>query len=661
MRPTEMMGPVPDRILDSIAAPCDVKRLDDAQLAQLCDEIREELISNVSVTGGHLAPNLGVVELTIGIHRALDCPQDRIVFDVGHQSYVHKLLTGRLERFPTLRQYGGLCGFPKRSESPYDAFDTGHASDSLSVALGMACARDAIAGDETIVAVIGDGSMTGGMAFEALNHIGHLGTPLVIVLNDNEMSISENVGALASYLARVRLDPRYTRLRDGVESALATTPLGRVVVGAGEAVKGSVKQLLVPGMLFEELGVKYVGPIDGHDIAQVQSAVERAKMVDGPVIIHAVTLKGSGYGHAEDSPDAFHGISPFSIETGKVYASTSTSISFTEAFSRSLIKEASANDRIVAITAAMPTGTGLDNFAELFPERFYDVGIAEEHAVGMAAGLAVGGMLPVVAIYSTFMQRAFDQMIMDVALQNLHVVFCLDRAGLVGEDGPTHHGVFDLTYLRAIPNMMVLAPADEAELAEALHTALAADGPVAIRYPRGSGMGVDLPTVPEVWEAGCAQVRRTGSDVCLLAAGRMVAAAEGAATLLAAQGVSASVVNARWIKPLDLETISWAATEHALVVTIEENTSVGGFGSAVCEALADLGIQAPTLRLSVPDCFVTHGAMARLLSDVGLTPAGVCASVLGRFQSLSGVDPSPDVHVPEGDARVAAPHRRRPR
>ena len=529
------MGEVPDRILDSIEAPCDVKTLDDAQLGQLADEIREELISTVSQTGGHLAPNLGVVELTLGIHRALDCPDDRIIFDVGHQSYVHKLITGRRERFSTLRQYGGVCGFPKRSESKFDSFDTGHASDSLSVALGIALARDARGGNETVLAVIGDGSLTGGMSFEALNHIGHLGTRLVIVLNDNEMSISQNVGALASYLARVRLDPRYTKLRDGVESKLAQTMVGRMFVGAGEAVKGSVKQLLVPGMLFEELGLKYVGPIDGHDVAQVQTAVERAKANDGPVIIHAVTRKGQGYPHAEEQPDAFHGIGPFSVSTGKANGSSGP-ISFTEAFSRALVAEAARDERIVAITAAMPSGTGLDRFAETYPDRFYDVGIAEQHAVGMAAGLAVGGLLPVVAIYSTFMQRAYDQMIMDVALQNLHVVFCLDRAGLVGEDGPTHHGVFDLSYLRSIPNMMVLAPADEAELAEALHTALTAEGPVAIRYPRGSGSGVEMPAEPVAWEAARAQIRSRGTDVALLGVGRTVPMCEAAAEILAGQG-----------------------------------------------------------------------------------------------------------------------------
>lgn len=629
----------PDRILDSIDAPCDVKALTVSQLQALAAEIREELVTTVSKTGGHLAPNLGAVELTLGIHRALDCPADRIIFDVGHQSYVHKLITGRRERFSTLRQYGGVCGFPKRSESEFDSFDAGHASDSLSVALGLALARDAHAGDESVVVVIGDGSMTGGMAFEALNHIGHLGTRLVIVLNDNEMSISENVGALASYLARVRLDPRYTRLRDDVESRLGTTRLGKAMVDAGEAVKESVKQLLVPGMLFEELGLKYVGPIDGHDVAQVEAAVAKAKTFDGPVIIHAVTRKGAGYPHAETAPDMFHGVGPFSVESGKANGSGGA-ISYTEAFSRALVAEAEQDERIVAITAAMPSGTGLDRFADAFPERFYDVGIAEEHAVGLAAGLALGGLVPVVAVYSTFMQRAYDQLIMDVALQNLHVVFCLDRAGLVGEDGPTHHGVFDLTYLRSVPNLAVLAPSDEAELVDALHTALNAEGPVAIRYPRGAGRGVAIPEQRTTWEPGVAVVRRNGTDVALFAAGRMVAVAERAAEILEADGVSATVVDARWVKPMDHGAITRMARSHRLIVTIEENTGVGGFGAGVCEVLSDLGALVPTLRLAVPDCFVTHGAMSRLLSDVGLSEDSVAAAVLGRYREVCDTDSS---------------------
>jgi len=646
-----------EHILDTLTSPAELAGLSDEQLSALAKEIRDTLVTTVAKTGGHLAPNLGVVELTIGIHLALNCPDDHIIWDVGHQSYVHKLLTGRLPQFSTLRQYGGVCGFPKRSESMYDSFDTGHASNSLSVALGLANARDAVGGQEIVLAVIGDGSLTGGMAFEAMNHIGHLGTKMTIVLNDNEMSIAENVGALASYLARVRLDPRYMRLRDDVESALGKTRLGAAMVAAGEAAKESVKQLLVPGMLFEELGLTYVGPIDGHDPRKVASAIARAKQVDGPVIIHAVTRKGQGYTHAEEKPEAFHGISPFTVETGQVNGSTDGPLSYTEAFSLAIVDEAARDDRIVAITAAMPAGTGLARFARMYPDRFFDVGIAEQHAVGMAAGLALGGRKPVLAIYSTFMQRAYDQLIMDVALQNLPVVICLDRAGLVGEDGPTHHGVFDLTYLRSVPNLMVMAPANEAELVHMLHTALAADGPVAIRYPRGKGVGVDMPSEPVVLEAGRAERRSTGTDVALLAVGRMVEAAEEAAELLAADGVSASVVNMRWVKPIDLETIAWAASEHRLLVTIEENTGMGGMGGAVLEALSDLAVEVPVLRLSIPDCFVTHGAMNKLIAEVGLDPDGIRGAVLGR---LVGLD-SDLVAQTKDRSDGATPGRRSPR
>jgi 1-deoxy-D-xylulose-5-phosphate synthase len=629
---------VGETILDRITGPQDVKGLDSAQVAQLASEIREVLVSTVSATGGHLAPNLGVVELTIGLLRALDLPADRLIWDVGHQSYVHKLLTGRRERFSTLRQYGGVCGFPKRSESPYDTFDTGHASNSISVALGLAQARDAQAGrhPEHVVAVIGDGSLTGGMAFEALNHAGHLGTRLIVVLNDNEMSISENVGALASYLARVRLDPRYIRLRDEVEGAVAKVPgIGVGLVAAGEAAKESFKQLVVPGTLFEELGWTYVGPINGHDVATVEDAIRRAKKVDGPVIVHVVTHKGQGYAPAEQSPDLFHGIAPFDVATGKVPAGTGAP-SFTEVFSEALVAEAERDERICAITAAMASGTGLDQFRDTFPGRFYDVGIAEQHAVGLAAGLALGGRRPVVAIYSTFLQRAYDQVIMDVCLQNLPVVFALDRAGLVGEDGPTHHGVFDMTYLRAVPNLTLCAPADEAELVDMLHTGLAGESPFAIRYPRGKAAGVALPREPSILEAGRAQVRRTGTDVALLAFGRMVGVAERASQLLMEAGVSASVVNMRWVKPLDLETVAWAAQRHDLVVTIEENTNLGGAGAAVLEALADMDMTPSVMHLGVPDCFVTHGAMDRLLSDVRLTPDGVRDAVLGRLERVTG-------------------------
>ena len=625
-----------DSILDTVSTPEDLKPLGVAQLRTLASEIRERLVTTVAKTGGHLAPNLGVVELTIGLLRALDTPRDRVIWDVGHQAYVYKLLTGRRERFSTLRQYGGVCGFPKRSESPYDVFDTGHASNSISVALGLAQARDACGGDEKIVAVIGDGSLTGGMAFEALNHAGHLGTKMIVVLNDNEMSISENVGALASYLARVRLDPRYMRLRDDVEGAIAKVPgIGAGLVAAGEAAKESFKQLVVPGMLFEELGWKYVGPINGHDVLKVQDAIGWASKVEGPVIVHAVTHKGQGYAPAEQSPDTFHGVAPFEVSTGKVNGKAGGPPSFTEVFSEAIVAEATRDERVCAITAAMPSGTGLDRFRDAFPERFFDVGIAEQHAVGFAAGLAVGGRRPVVAIYSTFIQRAYDQVIMDVCLQNLPVVFALDRGGLVGEDGPTHHGVFDMSFLRAVPNLTLCAPADEAELVDMLHTGLLGDGPFAIRYPRGRAVGVALPRNPSVLEAGRAQVRRTGTDVALLAFGRMVGVAERAAASLMEAGVSASVVNMRWVKPVDMETVAWAAQTHALIVTIEENTSLGGAGSAVLEALADMGMTPAVMHLGIPDCFVTHGAMDRLLSDVRLTPDGVSEAVLGRLARVA--------------------------
>ncbi len=646
-----MTGP---NILETISGPEDVKSLDEASLSRLAEEIRDLLVTTVADTGGHLASNLGVVELTLGLLRGLDTPTDRVVWDVGHQSYTYKLLTGRRERFATLRQYGGVCGFPKRSESRFDAFDTGHASDSISVGLGMALARDARGGDEVVVTVIGDGSMTGGMAFEALNHLGHLGTSMVVVLNDNEMSIARNVGALADYLGRARLDKRYMRLRDDVESALGRTRLGAAMVAAGEAAKESFKHLLVPGMLFEELGVKYVGPIDGHDVAVVQRAVELAKAAGGPVLIHAVTRKGSGYEHAETDAESFHGIGPFSVESG-VSNGGGSAPSYTEVFGEALVREAAADERVVAVTAAMQAGTGLTRFAETYPERFFDVGIAEQHAVGMAAGMAVGGKIPVVAIYSTFLQRAFDQLMMDVALQGLHVVFCVDRAGLVGEDGPTHHGVFDLTYLRCVPNLTIGAPADEAELVDMLHTGIAADGPFVIRYPRGTGPGVAVPKTPRLLEPGRAQVRRDGTDVALLAVGRMVEVAELAAESLAADGVSAAVINARWVKPLDLEALTRAA-ERRLVVTIEENSACGGFGAAVLEALSDLGSTTPVLRLAIPDCFVTHGATSRLLGEVGLNPEGVRAAVLGR---LLDVDGRADAVVREGVARASRESGRR--
>lgn len=624
------------KILSKIDAPEDLRELDAQQLTQLCEEIRDELITCISKNGGHLAPNLGIVELTVGLHLALESPKDKIVWDVGHQCYVHKLLTGRRDAFHTIRTYGGLSGFPKRSESAHDTFDTGHASNSISIALGLAEARDLRDGNETVVAVIGDGSLTGGMAYEALNQAGHLGTHLIVLLNDNEMSIAGNVGAMSSYLARIRLDPTYNKLRDEVESRIKKIPgIGELMFATGEHMKESVKQLLVPGMIFEEFGFKYIGPIDGHDIDAVKTSIKLAKRVEGPVLIHAITTKGRGYCHAENSPDKFHGISPFIVANGEP-KSHGKAPQYTKVFGDAMCELGAADERVVALTAAMAAGTGLEGFAEAFPGRFYDVGIAEQHAVTFAAGLATDGLLPVCAIYSTFLQRAYDQIVEDVCLQGLHVVFALDRGGVVGEDGPTHHGVFDLSYLRHVPGITVMSPKDESELRDMLYTALHhVSGPVAIRYPRGEGEGVALSEQFRPIPVGRVEVLSEGKDVCLLALGRMVGVASAAAQLLAKRGISASVVNARFVKPLDELGVLGAVSKHELVVTIEESALLGGFGSAVGELLLDSDVSPQLLRLGVPDRFVTHGAPSQLLAEIGLTPEGVADSVERRLAPIA--------------------------
>lgn len=623
-----------DRILDTITCPNDLKALNDDQLEVLAAEIRHELITSVSKTGGHLGPNLGTVELTLGLYRSLDTPRDQVAFDVGHQSYVQKLITGRCPTFCQLRQLEGISGFPKRSESPYDLFGSGHASDSISIATGVAAARDAQGENYEVVALIGDGSMTGGMAWEALNHLGQSRTRVIVILNDNEMSISRNVGALASYLGRIRLNKKYWGLRESVQSRLEHSgTIGQTLSNAGKTIKSSFKQLMVPGMVFEEMGVRYVGPIDGHDIAQVQAAIESAKGADGPVLIHAVTQKGRGYKPALENPMAFHGIGPFDPLTGKVAPSTKPA-SYTSIFAQALVEEARENERIHAITAAMAPGTGLDKFAEAFPDRFHDVGIAEEHAVAFASGLAMGGELPVVAIYSTFLQRAYDQIIGDVALQGSHVVFALDRGGFVGEDGPTHHGLYDLSYLRTIPTMKIMAPRNEAELRDALHTALRLDGPVAFRYPRGASEGIEVPETPSTWEVGRSETLRTGSDVAILAVGRMANTALLAAELLATRGIDATVVNMRWVKPIDERAVLEVAGAHKLVVTLEENSIRGGFGAGVLEVLSQSGVEVQTLLLGTPDAFTTQGKMDELLAHFGLDDSGVADSIERRFRAL---------------------------
>ncbi|MHB8840326.1 MAG: 1-deoxy-D-xylulose-5-phosphate synthase [Candidatus Aquicultor sp.] len=622
------------QILNTIKSPNDIKHLSHGELAQLATEIRSRLIETVSETGGHLASSLGVVELTLALHRSLESPVDKIIWDVGHQSYVHKLLTGRNETFSTLRQYGGLAGFPKKSESEHDFFDSGHASNSISFALGMAEGRDIEGGKENVAVVIGDGSLTGGIAYEALNQAGHLGTRLIVVLNDNEMSISPNVGAISGYLAQVRLDPGHAKLRKEIEQRIKKLPaIGELVYDIGMHVKESVKALLVPGMLFEELGFTYIGPIDGHDIREVERSLGLAKQVEGPVLIHVITKKGLGYSPAVERPEKWHGIAPFVTRTGEL-KSCSNIPTYTEVFGKTLVDLANKNDKVVGITAAMASGTGLDIFEKEHPERFYDVGIAEQHAVTFAAGLAMQGYQPVVAIYSTFLQRSYDQIMQDVSLQELPVVFAIDRAGIVGEDGPTHHGAFDLTYMRSVPGLTVMAPKDEEELRHMMFTALEMKKPVALRYPRDRGFGIPMSEAYRLIPEGKAEILTKGSDVCILAIGRMVQSSVEAAEELSKRGVSASVVNMRFVKPLDTDMIAWAAQNHNLVVTVEENSLIGGFGSGVLEVLTELGESTPALRLGIPDRFVSHGSIKRLLAEIHLDANGIAYSVNRKLDEL---------------------------
>lgn len=618
------------RLLEKIQSSQDLRTLSRGDLYALAAEIRREIIKTTSKTGGHLAPSLGVVELAIALHLCYDTPTDKIIWDVGHQSYAHKLLTGRYANFGSLRTMGGISGFPRMDESEHDAFGTGHSSTSISAALGYAMARDMANEDYHVVAVIGDGAMTGGMAFEALNHAGHLGTKITVILNDNEMSIAPNVGALSNYLTRLRTDPTVRRVKGDIELLLRKIPaIGETVVKAAQRVKDSLKYLLVPGMLFEELGFKYYGPIDGHNIDLLTATFTEVKKRNDPVLLHVLTTKGRGYRPAETNASAFHGLGPFDIDTGKKKKSPSTIPSYTKVFGDTLVELAEQNERIVAITAAMPSGTGLDDFARRFPNRFYDVGIAEQHAVTFAAGLAAGGYKPVVAVYSTFMQRGYDQIVHDVCLQNLPVVFALDRAGLVGEDGPTHHGVFDLTYLRSLPNMVLMAPKDGRELKQMLRTAIEHSGPAAVRYPR---LDCPYPVGDESWPTlpiGKGEVLRQGGDLLLVAVGAMVLTALEAAELLSRQGIEATVVNARFIKPLDQDLLLRYAAKIGRVVTLEENTVLGGFGSAVLELFAASGITVSTLCLGVPDYFVPHGSRQEQLELIGLTPESICKTVTG--------------------------------
>ena len=622
-------------LLNRIEKPEDVKALTVRELEQLASELRHFIIDTVSQNGGHLAPNLGTVELTLALYSVFSFPEDKLVWDVGHQAYTHKILTGRRDAFKTLRKKGGITGFPNRSESVYDAFGVGHASTSISAALGMALARDARGEKNQVIAVIGDGALTGGESFEALNNAGDLGTKLIVILNDNEMSIDANVGAMSEYLSRIRIAPQYARAKRDMGSLLMSIPhIGDKVYKTASHLKDGVRSVLVPGSLFEEMGFHYIGPIDGHNIGLLEEVLASAKEMEGPVLIHIHTVKGKGYKPAEQAPDKFHGVGCFDPSTGKSAKKAGCAPSYTSVFSKALIDLAKDRPDILAITAAMPSGTGLKAFGQAYPKRFFDVGIAEEHAMTLAAGMAAAGMHPVIALYSTFAQRAYDQLIHDVCLQNLPVTLCLDRAGLVGEDGPTHHGVFDLSYLRQMPNMCVMAPKDEEELRHMLATAIAIEGPAAVRYPRGAGLGVPLTDSLETLPVGKAEVLQEEGNIAFLAVGTMVEKAKEAAAILKEEGIEAAVVNMRFIKPLDTELLGEMARTKRLLITAEENVLAGGFGSAVAEYLADHGIEVPLLRFGIPDRFIEQGTRRELLSLCGLQPDEMAERIRERLSQM---------------------------
>jgi len=605
-----------EKLLDNISSPEDIRKLDLAQLETLADEIREFLIERVSVTGGHLASNLGVVELTLALHKVFQTPRDKIIWDVGHQSYIHKIITGRRERFETLRQLGGISGFPKHCESEYDCFDTGHSSTSISAALGFARARDILGEDYSVVAVIGDGAMTGGMAFEAMNDAGRSSNNMIIILNDNGMSISKNVGGLSRYLSKIRTQPIYYKARDDIDTFLHKLPaVGKTAARVLKRAKGTIKYIVMPDIIFEELGLKYLGPIDGHNLNELVKVLSSAKGMKGPVLIHVMTQKGKGYSFAESKPQEFHGISPFEIETGEVKSNSGPT--YSDVFGDRISQLAAKDPKLVAITAAMPLGTGLDKFSRMYPDRFFDVGIAEQHAVTFAAGLARAGLKPVVAVYSTFLQRSYDQIIHDVALQKLHVVFAVDRAGLVGEDGETHQGLYDLSYLSHIPNLVIAAPADYDEFVRMLdYGILEYDGPIAIRYPRGTGRDMIAQPVPVKPGRGVKII--SGGDVTIAAAGNMVETALKTAELLLKKGIHAEVINARFVKPLDERLILESVSKTQALVTIEDNCIRGGFGSSVLELLNRNGFSARARLFGFPDMPITHGSRAELYKKFGL-------------------------------------------
>jgi 1-deoxy-D-xylulose-5-phosphate synthase len=623
------------QLLSQISTPADLRKLPPSDLPQLAQEIRQEIIRTVSKVGGHLASSLGVVELTLALHYVFETPRDRLIWDVGHQTYAHKLITGRREQFSTLRQGGGLCGFPRREESPYDVFGTGHSSTSISAALGIAQARCLRKENFKVVAIIGDGSMTAGLAFEGLNQAGAMDKDLIVVLNDNELSISPNVGALSSYLNRLMTGHMARTIRDKIKNFLSQLPrIGRPALKWAKYAEESFKGFLLPGLLFEELGFKYVGPLPGHKIESLLDTFRNIKELHGPILVHVITTKGKGYPPAENDPVSFHGIGPFNPETGDAYPSKGQHLTYTQVFGQTMVRLAREIPCLVGITAAMPQGTGLDAFAKEFPDRCYDVGIAEQHGITFAAGLAAEGFVPVVAIYSTFMQRAYDQILHDVCLQNLPVVLALDRGGIVGADGPTHHGLFDFSYLRHIPNMVVMAPKDENELQHMLKTAIRCGRPASVRYPRGNGWSGPLDEELQILPLGKAEVLEEGEDLVILAIGSCAQAALRAYDLLAEKGIRSAVVNARFVKPLDEELVCSFASKTGKVLTVEENALQGGFGSAILELLGDKGLKEVTVRrLGIPDVFVEHGTQEELRRKYGLDAEGIvhAAEELFRF------------------------------
>ncbi len=619
--------------LEKINSPQDIKKLSQEELCSLASEIRREMINVVSSAGGHLSSSLGAVELILALHYLLDAPRDKIVWDVGHQAYAHKLITGRFPHFSTLRQFKGLSGFPNRGESVYDIFTVGHGSTAISQGLGLACARDLARTDEKIVVLVGDGSLQGGMAFEALNQAGHLGKDITVVLNDNEWFISAGVGAISKYLNRILTNPAYNRIHKDMENLMKKIPrFGFRAYKAARRLEEGLKNVLVPGIIFEELGFRYFGPIDGHNLESLITTFRRVLETEGPRFVHVVTKKGKGYVPAEKEPARFHSAVPFDIASGKSLSKDNDAETFTASFGDEITRLARINPRIVAISAAMSDGTGLSGFSREFPGRFFDVGMAEQHAVTFASGLSRGGFVPVVAIYSSFLQRAYDQIIHDVCLQNLHVIFCLDRAGLVGEDGPTHHGVFDFSYLSHIPNMTVMAPKDTEELKLMLEFAVNFSGPIAIRYPRGSLSKADTCckfSLPNI-QLGKAEVIEEGKDAVILAAGSTVCLALEAKKILSERGVDISVVNVRFIKPLDEELFKEVAGKYKRIVTLEENVLKGGFGVQVLELIRKTGYGGEVMCLGIPDRFIEHGARCKLLDICGLSPREIAEAVLER-------------------------------